>query len=144
MDDPHPRLDDYRKIIASSGIHSPLGTVLGLRLVTADPGTATFELETKPELFNSVGTIQGGIIAVMADAAMGIAFGSLLDSNTGFTTIEFKINYIKSVKTGKIRAVGKTIHQGKKTGVVEAKIYDDKDQLIAISQGTMMTIAPKT
>ena len=54
----------------------PVSRLLGLRLVSAAEGEAVFELEVVPEHANPMGTLQGGVICALADAAMGMAYAS--------------------------------------------------------------------
>ena len=53
-------------------------------------------LEATERHANPMGTVHGGILADIADAAMGMAF----------TILELKINFMKPVWTGKLRAAG--------------------------------------
>ena len=55
---------------------------------------------------NPMGTIHGGILCDLADAAMGIAFFSTLEPGESFTTLELKINFLRPFWTGKLVAHG--------------------------------------
>ncbi|MDQ0884238.1 acyl-coenzyme A thioesterase PaaI-like protein [Peribacillus sp. V2I11] len=39
-----------------------------------------------------MGTVHGGILCDLADAAMGVAYATLLNEHETFTTVELKIN----------------------------------------------------
>jgi uncharacterized protein (TIGR00369 family) len=137
------RIDYYNHIISAGGKHAPISQLIGLELVNVGEGTATFELEVTPNLFNSLGILHGGIIATIADAAMGVAFGTLCGINDIFNTVEFKINFLHPVKEGRIRARGRVVHRGNKTGVVEGEVENMKGDLVAKSLGTMILLPPK-
>src|SRR3989442_11814651 len=51
--------------------------------------------------FNPMGTLHGGILCDIADAAMGIAFASTLGPGESFTTVELKINFLHPVRDRK-------------------------------------------
>jgi uncharacterized protein (TIGR00369 family) len=44
-----------------------------------------------------MGTLHGGILCDIADAAIGIAFASPLAQEESFTTVELKINFFRPV-----------------------------------------------
>lgn len=137
------RIDYYHHIIANGGKHAPISQLIGLKLINVTEGTATFELDVTPNLFNSLGIVHGGIIATIADAAMGVAFGTLCGINDIFNTVEFKINFLHPVKEGRIRALGHVVHRGNKIGVVEGNVENMNGELIAKSLGTMILLPPK-
>ncbi len=89
---------------------------------------------------NPMGTIHGGILCDLADAAMGVAFFSTLEPGESFTTLELKINYLRPFWTGKLIARGKVVHRGKTVGMVECDIVDDQERLVARSSSTCMTL----
>ena len=87
-----------------------------------------------------MGTLHGGILCDIADAAMGIAYATLLDDDESFTTLELKINFIKPIWNANLRAIGKVIKKGKTVGLTECSVMDDKEQLIARASSTCLTL----
>jgi uncharacterized protein (TIGR00369 family) len=134
------KLERYQAIAAGDQWHAPVGKALGLRLVAARDDWVRFELSVRPDYLNSEGALQGGIISVMADAAMGLAYGTLLEETQGMATIEYKINFARPVTAGQLVAEAKTVRRGKTTGIMEAEVWDDHDRLVAKAQGTMITL----
>jgi len=146
------RIEIYREIVQTTKIHAPISKLIGMKLVDIKEGEATFELEIKAELMNSVGTLQGGVIGIMADAAMGIAYGSLLNDDQGFSTIEFKINFFRPVGLGesksgetksgetKLTAIGKVMNNGKKMGYTECEVFNNQHKIVAKAVGTQINI----
>ena len=67
-------------------------------------------LEATERHANPMGTVHGGILADIADAAMGMAF----------TILELKINFMKPVWTGKLRAEGRVLSGGRTVGFAHA------------------------
>jgi uncharacterized protein (TIGR00369 family) len=56
----------------------PVAELIGIEVVEAGAGTCTMRLEAGEQHSNPMGTIHGGILCDLADAAMGMAFFSTL------------------------------------------------------------------
>ena len=87
-----------------------------------------------------MGTLHGGILCDVADAAMGIAYNSTLEDDESFTTLELKINFLRPVRTEKLRAAGKIVKRGKTIGLVECDITNADGALVARASSTCMTL----
>jgi len=101
-------IDFLRGLIAKdSGV--PIGVTLGFRLVEVDDGVAVFEAETGPWAYNPIGSVHGGWYAAVLDAPLGCALHTTLPAGFGYTTLEIKVNVVRSVRpdTGVLRATGK-------------------------------------
>jgi len=131
------RLDFYHYLVETKENHTPIGKLLNLQFIHAEEGTTTFELEHRSDFVNAYGIMHGGIVALLADTAMGTAYGTYFNTDVVFKTIEMKINFIRPVSQGKITAIGKVIHKGSRIGVVEAEIWSSEKKLVAKAQGTM-------
>ena len=59
-----------------------------------------------------MGTLHGGILCDVADAAMGMAFASTLAPEESFTTVELKINFFRPVWQAPLRAEGTVVQRG--------------------------------
>jgi uncharacterized protein (TIGR00369 family) len=134
-------LDRARKMITGEEPTAPVARFVGFRLVETDPGIAVFELDARPEHANPMGTLHGGILCDVADAAMGMAFASTLGEGESFTTLELKINFLKPFWTGTLRATGKVVKRGSTVGMVECDVVDPATgALIARASCTQMAL----
>lgn len=118
----------------------PVGTLVGFRLVSAAANRAVFTMEAGEQHGNPMGTVQGGILCVLADAAMGTAYGSELREGESLTTLELKINFLRPVRRGKLTAVAEVIKRGQTVGLVECTITDDQGRLVARASCTCLTL----
>ena len=118
----------------------PVAELLGIRLVSIDEGECVFEMEARPEHANPMGTVQGGVICALADAAMGLAYASLLDDGEAFTTLELKTNYLRPVIDGKLVAMGRVVHAGRTIGLATCDVVDGDGRKIAHATSTCMTL----
>lgn len=99
-------------------------------------GTAEVILNVDQRMHNPMGMVHGGIISLLADAAMGIAFGRLLSEKFSFATIEMKTNYIRPVKESRLHAFAKLIQRGLRIGFLECRIVDHRGKLVATASCT--------
>ncbi|MDG6925530.1 MAG: PaaI family thioesterase [Nitrososphaerota archaeon] len=123
------------------GWNPPIAKLIGFRLTRAGKGTATVEMEAGPQHANPMGTLHGGVICDIADAAMGIAYVTTLEAGESFTTMELKVNFLRPVWTGPLFARAKLIKKGRTTGLVACRVLDGKGRLAAFATGTCVTIA---
>lgn len=121
----------------------PVSRLLGLRLVSAAEGEAVFELEVVPEHANPMGTLQGGVICALADAAMGMAYASRLEDGESFTTLELKANFVRAVREGVLRCEARAVHLGRTTHVWDANVTGDGDERpVALFRCTQLVLYP--
>jgi uncharacterized protein (TIGR00369 family) len=119
----------------------PVARLIGMRLVEIGDGEARFELEADPERHaNPMGTLHGGIVCDMADAAMGCAYASRLGEGESFTTLELKINFLKPVWSGLLTARARVVRGGRTIGLVECDVLDEAEALVARASSTCMTL----
>lgn len=118
----------------------PVAKLIGFTLTSMQPGQAVIELDATHRHANPMGTLHGGILCDIADAAMGIAYASLLKEGETFTTLELKINFLKPVWKAKLQAEGRVVSLGKTIGLVECDVIEDKHRLVARASSTCMTL----
>ncbi len=97
-------------------------------------------LEVGERHANPMGTIHGGIVCDLADAAMGMAYYSTLAPGESFTTLELKVNFVRPFWTGTLVAHGRVVHGGRTVGLTECDVVDDRERLIAHATSTCMTL----
>lgn len=118
----------------------PIATLIGFTLTSIEPGRAVVEFEAGRQHTNPMGTLHGGVLCDVADAAMGMAYASTLGEGETFTTLEMKINFLKPVWNAKLRAVGKVVKGGRTVGLVECEIVDEQESLVAKATSTCLTL----
>ena len=117
---------------------APVANLIGFRITQVGDGSAAMEMETNATHFNPMGTVHGGILCDIADAAMGIAFASLAAEGESFTTLELKINFLKPIWKSKLRADARVVKSGKQIGLVECEIKNEQGSLVAKASSTCM------
>ena len=126
--------------IKAGEIGAPVSELIGFRLTSVEPGKAVFELDAGPQHANPMGTLHGGVLCDVADAAMGIAYASTLGESESFTTLELKINFLRPFRTGKLIATARMVKAGRTIGLAECDVTDADGRLIARAMSTCMTL----
>lgn len=127
---------------ASRFIYPPsIARTLGFKLIEVGSGAATMELMADTEKHaNPMGTIHGGVLCDIADAAIGTAHATRLEEGESFTSIDLQVNFFRPVWNGRIRAVAKPVNVGRQISRYVCDILNDDDKLIAQATSTVMTL----
>ena len=118
----------------------PVAQLIGLELVEVDAGRAVFRLRADQRHTNPMGTVHGGVLCDLADAAMGCAFASSIAAGETYTTLELAINFLKPVWSGLLTATGRLVKRTRKIGLTEAEITDEKGSLVAKAKSTCLIL----
>ena len=133
-------IDMIRQIQRGEAPPPPVAALIGFTLAEVEPGRAVITLDADRRHANPMGTVHGGVLCDIADAAMGIAYAATLDEGETFTTLELKINFLKPIRTGRLVAAGRVVKGGRTVGLVECDVLDDKERLVARASSTCMTL----
>jgi len=118
----------------------PIAQLIGFSLSAIEPGRAMIDFTAEARHANPMGTLHGGVLCDIADAAMGMAWASTLGEGETFTTLELKINFLRPVWIGKLTATGRVVQGGRTVGLLECDVVDDQGRLVARASSTVMTL----
>jgi len=120
----------------------PVALLIGFEPVSAERGVAVFRLDARMDKHaNPMGTLHGGILCDVADAAMGMACASLLDDGESFTTLELKINYLRPVLDAPVEARARVVHSGKSLVYLECDLVAlPAEKLVARASSTCLIL----
>ncbi len=122
----------------------PALKILGIEPISWRKGEVSLRLPFNPGLCNSLGTVQGGFITALADAAGGWALISFLPRNHIVPTVEIKINFLQPVRSDVV-ATGKVIHKSKRLGTAFIEVsFENSGELAAVAVGTYRIISLDT
>jgi len=102
----------------------PIAKLIGFEVVEIGEGRAIGSLQAGPQHANPMGTLHGGVLCDIADAAMGMAFASTLAPEESFTTIALSINFFRPVWQARLKAEARVINRGKSVGYLECDVTD--------------------
>jgi len=133
-------LDRIEQVLRGDVPPPPIARLIGFNLTAVKPGEAVIEFESTEAHANPMGTLHGGVLCDIADAAMGLAYAANLDEGESFTTLELKINFLKPIWKARLRAVARVVKQGRTVGLVECNVTDEKGSLVARATSTCLTL----
>ena len=97
-------------------------------------------MEAGPQHANPMGTLHGGILCDLADAAMGMAFASTLAADEGFTTVSLNITFFRPVWKSQLRAEARVTNRGRNLGYVECDVTDQNGKRVATASSTCFVL----
>jgi uncharacterized protein (TIGR00369 family) len=120
----------------------PVAATVGFEVVSVERDAAVFSLDIQQQKHaNPMGTVHGGILVDLADAAMGLACASRLERGESFTTIELKINYFRPVISGRVEAHAKVVNASKTVVYLESDIvFADSGKLVAKTNSSCLIL----
>ena len=135
-----PGIDFVRAMFAGQLPAPPIMQTVEPFDSSAEPGVVAFHSIPGFRHYNPIGSVHGGYAATLLDSAMGLAVHSTLPAGSGYTTLEFKISFIKGITkdTGTVRSEGKTLSVGRRAATAEARITDAKGRLLAHATTTCL------
>lgn len=111
---------------------SPISQHLGMTLVAHGRGEVSYEMEVRRELSNPLGVVQGGIVTVLADAAMAAATSSMLNdeeaTREAVTTVDLYSRFLRPVnlESAKVlRAEARVVRTGRQLVWAECDVTAD-------------------
>jgi uncharacterized protein (TIGR00369 family) len=133
-DTSHPLV---RKVLASK---PPIAELIGFTVEAIGDGRAVGSLEAGPQHANPMGTLHGGVLCDVADAAMGMAFASTLAPGESFTTMSLSINFFRPVWKARLQADARVINRGKRVGYLECEVTDQDGKRVAKANSTCFVL----
>lgn len=119
----------------------PISKTLGFHVAQVEEGQAVVEIEAKTGIHsNPMGTIHGGVLCDIADAAIGVAHVTTLKEGETFTSIDLQINFFRPVWNERLKAAARPIHWGKTIARYVCDITKMDGKLVAQVTSTVVTL----
>lgn len=133
-------IDMLRKISLGELPRPPILDTLGIDPVEVDDGRVVFELTPQEWHYNPIGSVHGGVLATLADSALGCAVQTKLPAGVGYTSLEIKLNFVRGVTigTGRIRCTGTVLSIGRRTATATCEITTAEGKLVAHGSTTCL------
>ena len=117
-----------------------IAQLIGFDVEEIGDGRAVAYLQSGPQHANPMGTLHGGVLCDLADAAMGMAFVSTLAPDESFTTMSLSINFFRPVWQSRLRAEARVVNRGKNVGYIECDVTDQDGKAIARASSTCFVL----
>jgi uncharacterized protein (TIGR00369 family) len=100
----------------------PLIREWGLSIESATPGAATMRLVPTPAVTNGPrGTVNGGVLATVADMVGALALSTAFDGAMPFATSDLHIRYLEPA-TGALEAEAEVVRLSPRSAVIECRL----------------------
>jgi len=132
--DVHPLV---QRVLASK---IPIAELIGFEVEEIGGGRAVASLNAGPQHANPMGTLHGGVLCDLSDAAMGMAFVTTLAPDESFTTMALSINFFRPVWQTRLRAEARVVNRGRNMGYVECDVTDQNGKQVAKASSTCFVL----
>lgn len=118
----------------------PVLTMLGVDGVDVEEGRVTVHMPAQEYHYNPLGTVHGGVLAILLDTAAGCAVHTTLPAGTGYTSLDLSTRFLRPVTTasGALSCEGTVLSRGRRTAVAEARLTDASGRLAAHATSTCL------
>ena len=137
--DPHDdrMVDDLRLRVDEA----PFYGWAGISVLSAREGEVEVAMEAGPGHLNIQGLVHGGLLATLADTAMGLAVRTRLEPGSRHVTIQLGVQFLSAGRQGRIFARGRVVRMGRQIAYAEAEVVDDGEKLLARAQSSVAVTA---
>jgi uncharacterized protein (TIGR00369 family) len=121
---------------------APACSLLGLRFGEVAEGRVTVTTSASLWFCTAFGTFYGGVLSVLADAAINAAVTTTLPAGTSFATLDLKVNFLRPVTpNGRDLVASATVEQrGRTIAVSTARVDDAEGRRLAMATGSAMIL----
>jgi uncharacterized protein (TIGR00369 family) len=133
-------LEMLQAMVKSDENAPPIAKLIGFKLVEIAIGHSVFEMDAEERHANPMGTLHGGVICDLADAAMGTAMASTLEDDETFTTLDLTSKFFKPVWNAHLRAKATVIKRTRTLGLIECDVEDESGSLVAKLYSSCMAL----
>jgi uncharacterized protein (TIGR00369 family) len=134
---PNSVLDYLRQSIATAPFHQWLCPTVAE--ADESSGRVVISLALRPEFRREPDQpgVHGGIVAALIDIAGHAAVAAKL--RRGAPTIDLRIDYVRLAAGTRLLATVDPVRIGRSIGLVDSRVTDDKDTLVAVGRGVFST-----
>ena len=114
---------------------------LGIEITRFDKDKIEGTMPVDQRTIQPYGLLHGGATAALAETLGSYGSHLNVDADKFYTVgVEINCNHLRSARSGKVRAVAKCIHMGRKIHVWNTDVFNEEDKLIATSRLTVMVV----
>lgn len=127
----HPLIQKYIEF-------NQFGKLIGMNFIVLSSGQIEYFLTIEAKHLATPKAAHGGVVASLIDAALGVAgLSAVCEHEKVVSTLQMSTHFLMPALLGdSLIAKAKVISQGNRILVIEAKVYNHKNQLIASGSGT--------
>jgi acyl-CoA thioesterase len=136
-----PFYDIFRRWYDGDPEVSSVASYTGMEVLATEHGLCRIAFTPDKRHANASDSMQGGVLAAVADAAMGTALASTMKENEGSATLEIKMNFLRPSPFHKrLEVEGKVVHRGSSMAYMECSVTNEEGKLVARINATSMIL----
>lgn len=119
--------------------------LIGLQITQVEPGRVEAQLAIRADHLAPNGYLHAATVVALADTCSGYGCRMALpEGAAGFTTIELKSNFVRTLTQGTLAATAKLVHGGRTTQVWDCEVTDAADgRVLALFRCTQAVLWPR-
>lgn len=133
----------YIQAIQESVHTAPYPALIGMTIAALAFDSCRIELELRNDHLQPFGIVHGGVLATLIDTATFWAAFMRLPEDTGLVNVDLKLNYLKAVARGHLRAEGQCLRAGRQISYTVASVFDEAGELVAHGTSTLLALPGK-
>lgn len=133
----------YLQALRDSVRDAPYPNLIGMTVAALDFDSCRIALSPGERHMQPFGIVHGGVLATLIDTATFWAAFLRLPEDAGLVNVDLKLNYLKAVTVGYLRAEGRCLRAGRQISYAEASVFDQDDELVAHGTSTLMALPGK-
>jgi uncharacterized protein (TIGR00369 family) len=131
---------ELRGLVTGETSPPPIAVLVGFVARRVELGLAIMELETTSRHANPMGTLHGGVICDVADAALGISFATTLEDDETFTTLDLTTKFFKPIWNARLSFSAQVVKRTRTLGLIECEVTDETGSLVAKVYSSCMVL----
>ena len=122
----------------------PAATLLDLDLDTVEEGRTVFGFRPQARFDNGQGAVHGGILATVADFAVGTSVMTVAPADALVVTVSLALTYVRPVgiTASRLTGEGRVVHLGRRLAQAEATLTDEAGRLALQATATLAVTRP--
>lgn len=133
----------YIQALRDSVKQAPYPNLIGMTIASIEFDRCRIDLDLGEKHLQPFGIVHGGVLATLIDTATFWAGFLRLPEDAGLVNVDLKLNYLKAVVGGHLRAEGECLRAGRQISYTTASVYDASGELVAHGTSTLMALPGK-
>lgn len=136
--DLHPPTD-YAQAL-NERLAGTMAGLIGMQLTCAELRRVAGEFTMRPDLAQLHGYMHGGALMTFMDTLAGMGSSINVGAKQYFLTIELKINFMRSVRAGRVLGEATAVHIGRRTHVWQVTAHDEAGRQLGLATLTQLVL----
>src|SRR5512144_1248286 len=116
---------------------APYPELIGMVIGALEFDSCRIDLDIGDRHLQPFGIVHGGVIATLIDTATFWAAFMRLPEDAGLVNVDLKLNYLKAVVNGQLRAEGRCLRAARQISYAEASVFAPGGELVAHGTSTL-------